>query len=442
MRNVIITAVVLAVSLAAQPPTPPVTQSTPTGAGGQQITLDLVGAIGRARTYSQQYLQAYIAAGLAREDRVQAKAALFPTLTALNQYIYTQANGTPSGVFISNDGVHVYNEQAVVHAELFSLAKRAEYQRTLAAESAARARQEIAARGLVGTVVLNYYTLVTAERHESNAGRGLDEARTFFEITQKQERGGEVARADVIKAQLQLKQRERDLLDAQAAALKARIALGVMLFPDPSQTYAITDDLAPDLPLAPLGEINPLARANSPDIHAAEAGLRQSSAAIRVAQGAYYPSLMIDYFYGINSNVFDSVGPGDRKNLGSALQATLTVPIWNWGATRSKVRQAELQKQQAGYDLTFAQRGLQSALDTLYIEAQASKSQLESLRGSQDLSTESLRLTVLRYKAGEATALEVADAQTTLVQSRNALDDGLARYRIALAGLQNLTGRL
>jgi outer membrane protein TolC len=56
------------------------------------------------------------------------------------------------------------------------------------------------------------------------------------------------------------------------------------------------------------------------------------------------------------------------------------------------------------------------------------------------LSTESLRLTLLRYTAGEVTVLEVVDAQTTLVQARNAYDDGVVRYRLALANLQTLTG--
>jgi hypothetical protein len=55
-------------------------------------------ALGLARAYSQQFLTAGIAAQLAHEDRVQAKAAFFPTLNAFNQYIYTQGNGTPSGV--------------------------------------------------------------------------------------------------------------------------------------------------------------------------------------------------------------------------------------------------------------------------------------------------------------------------------------------------------
>jgi outer membrane protein TolC len=53
-----------------------------------------------------------------------------------------------------------------------------------------------------------------------------------------------------------------------------------------------------------------------------------------------------------------------------------------------------------------------------------------------------LRLTYLRYQSGEATALEVVDAQTTLALARNAYDDGLSRYRIALANIQTLTGTL
>jgi len=61
---------------------------------------------------------------------------------------------------------------------------------------------------------------------------------------------------------------------------------------------------------------------------------------------------------------------------------------------------------------------------------------------SSDLAAESLRLTLLRYQAGEATALEVVDAQSTANLSRTAYDDGLLRYRVALAAVQSLTGIL
>ena len=65
---------------------------------------------------------------------------------------------------------------------------------------------------------------------------------------------------------------------------------------------------------------------------------------------------------------------------------------------------------------------------------------VDTLRRASDLAAESLRLINLRYQAGESTALEVVDAQNTLVQTRNAYDDAQTRYRVAVANLQTLTG--
>ena len=108
--------------------------------------------------------------------------------------------------------------------------------------------------------------------------------------------------------------------------------------------------------------------------------------------------------------------------------------------TRSKVKQAELRRDQANLDLSLARRTLQSNVAAGHAEAQTAQSQLESLRTSLDLAKENLRLTLLRYQAGESTAFEVVDAQNTLIQARNAADDGLTRYRIAVANLQILMG--
>jgi outer membrane protein TolC len=65
---------------------------------------------------------------------------------------------------------------------------------------------------------------------------------------------------------------------------------------------------------------------------------------------------------------------------------------------------------------------------------------VDNVRQVADLAAESLRLTNLRYEAGESTALEVVDAQNTLVLARNANDEAGIRYRVALASLQTVTG--
>ncbi|MEI9974424.1 MAG: hypothetical protein WDO73_21695 [Ignavibacteriota bacterium] len=90
------------------------------------LRLTLPDALMRAQKYSQQTFNANIEALLAHEDTVQAKAALLPTVNGLSQYIYTQGNGTASGIFVSNDGVHIYNDWATAHADLYAPAKRAD----------------------------------------------------------------------------------------------------------------------------------------------------------------------------------------------------------------------------------------------------------------------------------------------------------------------------
>jgi len=82
-----------------------------------------------------------------------------------------------------------------------------------------------------------------------------------------------------------------------------------------------------------------------------------------------------------------------------------------------------------------------SNLYSMYNEAMAAKSGVDNLQHVADLAAESVRLTTLRYQAGESTALEVVDAQNTFVQARNANDDAQVRYRVAVAELQTLTGR-
>lgn len=398
-------------------------------------------ALDRARKYGLEIQTANIAALLAREDRIQAKAAMLPAVQYFNQFIYTQPNGTPSGVFVANDGPHVYNSQGQVHEEL-SLTRRAEYRRTVAAEVLAKAKADLAVRGIAGTLVQDYYAVAIAQRRLANAQRSLDDARKFLDITEKQERGGEAAHADVVKAQVQEQQRERDVADAQLTIDKARLALSVLIFPEFRQDYSVVDDLDQAGSLGSFNEVQNLALAKSPELRVAQAGLQQGKAEISAARTGFLPTLTLDYFYGIDANQVAIYNREGQRNLGSSAQATLNIPVWNWGATQSKVRQAELRQKQAQLELTFAQRQLLANLNSFYREAQLAQAQLDSLRKSMDLSEESLRLTLLRYQGGEATALEVVDAQTTLAQARNAYDDGLSRYRIALAAVQTLTGTL
>ena len=419
-------------------------------ASGAPVTITLQDALQRARQNNPQYRSAITDLGLAREDRVQARAGLLPNLNYNTSFIYTEgagplpANcatstvGCPTSKFIANNGVHEYISQADVHQAL-SLTNFADYRRTSAALAQARAKAEIAARGLVVTVTQSYYGLVVAQRKYATAQRAAAEAARFLDISQKLENGGEVAHADVVKARIQAQQQQRDLQEAQLGMERSRLDLAVLLFPDFNQDFAVVDDLQTPEPLPTFAEVEAAGKKNNPDLRAALAAFEVANHEVAAAWGGLLPALSIDYFYGIDSNHF-AIRTNGVRNLGYSTVATLQIPIFSWGSDRSKLKQAELRRDQAHVELTYAQRQLLSHLREFYSEAETSRLEMESLASSAELAADSMRLTTLRYQAGESTVLEVVDAQNTLTLARNAYDDGQARFRVSVANLQTLTG--
>jgi outer membrane protein len=183
-------------------------------------------------------------------------------------------------------------------------------------------------------------------------------------------------------------------------------------------------------------------------VQAADEALRAAGQDVRAAKNAFLPTVAVDAVYGIEANEFAlhseiAAQPefGVLPNLGYFITVNLTVPVWDWGGLRSKLHQSEARQRQAAVALTQTQRQVLANLYSMYNEAVAAKTSVDALQHAAELATESLRLTVLRYQAGESTALEVVDAQNTLVQARTAANDAHVRYRVALAQLQTLTGK-
>jgi len=303
----------------------------------------------------------------------------------------------------------------------------------------------VAARGLVVTVVQAYYGLVVAQRKYATEQQALDEAERFLNISKKLEQGGEVAHSDVIKAQIQFQQTQRDFEEARLGMEQGRLNLCVLVYPNFNENFSVVDDLQQPINLPEFAEAQRMAAEKNPDLRAAVAALQVARYDVTSAWSGMLPAGSLDYFYGIDATHFaarqtDPTTGLPINNLGYSVVASVQIPIWNWGANRSRLKQADLRRDQAQVELSFAQRKLLSNLRGDYQEAETARAELESLKQSAEMAAESLRLTTLRYQAGEATVLEVVDAQNTLTLARNAYADGQARYRLAIATLQTITG--
>jgi outer membrane protein TolC len=327
-------------------------------------------------------------------------------------------------------------------SETLGLDLIAQYRKSTAAALVAQAKLEIARRGLVVTVVQRYFNVLSTARKLEIAQQAMTEAQRFLDLTTKLEQGREVAHADVVKARITEQQRGRELADATLENEKADLELGVLLFPDPRSPYLLQRKLETVLPLPSREEFEAGAQLHNPELRSAMASLKAAQADLGVARSGFLPDLSVEYGYGIDAAQFAVNSPDGYRNLGYAVTATLNIPVWDWFATPARVKQSKLRRTQAQVELSAAQRQLIADINEAYAEAATAFHSLDSLRESEQDAAESLRLTDLRYRAGEATVLEVVDAESTLVTAQNATSDGRVRYALALAQLQTLTGRL
>jgi outer membrane protein TolC len=423
--------------------------------GTAPVAITLDEAISRARANEPGFAGAVAASRVANLDKSIARAALLPSAAYHNQFIYTQpANGvTGSGNasaaspavnsqprFIANNAVHEYVSQGIV-TETIGLQQMTAVSRASAAAAVAAAEMEVARRGLVSTVVGLFYGSLAADRKLEVAQQASQEAASFTILTQQRESAREGAHADVVKAQLQQQQRDRDLADAALQVQKTRLELAVLIFPDPRAAFTLSVSAIPQ-PLASRPEIEAAATHLNPELQSAISSLRVSSLDVNAARAAYLPDLGLNFSYGIDASQFAVRGNDGTRNLGYSATATLDIPVWDWLSTQHKIRQAQIQRDVAKTTLTSTQRRLIAQLDESYAEASVARDQLQSLDLSAKTAQESLRLTRLRYSAGEATAFEVVDAQNSLTSAELAQADGTVRYETALANLQILTGTI
>jgi outer membrane protein TolC len=426
--------------------------AVPASASGTPITLEE--AIQRAQMSDVNYRAAAATKSIAGLDKSIARSALLPGVVYHNQYIYTKpgqlplsptAGGTTTStgvpIFIANNSIHEYISQGAV-TETIGIAGIANYYRLSAEAAASAARQEVARRGLVATVIGNYFSVQAAERKLGVAQRAADEALRFSQLTQKLETGREVAHADVVKANLQLQQRQRDLADAGLAAERSRLDLAVLLFPDPLTPYTLTNDLDQPSVLPTKAEVQADGAKNNPDLRAALESARAAKYELNAAKAAYIPDLSLQYFYGIDAPEFATKGKDGTNNLGYSTVVTIDIPVWDWFATHSRVKQSAVRRDLANVELTITQRQLIASLEVLYNEAAVAVQQLASFDESVRTAADSLRLTNMRYSAGEATVLEVVDAQNSYTLAQAADVDAAVRYHVAFGQLQTLTGKL
>jgi outer membrane protein TolC len=390
--------------------------------------------------------QAQLNERVAEEDVRQARAAFLPKVTAPLDYIYTSpafglARGEPRvQSYIANNAIGEYQALVNVAGDIdLSGHLRATLARSRALLDAARAGTAVAQRALRQASVEAYYGLALAAAQHRAAEQNLAAAREFEHITSLLLSGGEVASVDLTRAQLQTNQREGELEQARAAEDVAAAALRVFVGYEQAREIA-TADLSTLTP-AP-GEVERFTAETikrRPEFTQFEAQEQAAQQDILVARADRRPQLSYTLNGGFDT---DSLRPPRlREHTGVSAAVNLSIPIFDWGASKSRESQAQVRLQIARNERTQAERGFAQEFGAARVQALSASARIRLAAEGIRLAESNLNTSIARYRAGEAQIVEVTDAQTTLAAQRLAFFQALFDYQLALARLRQAAGQ-
>ena len=441
---VLFAVICLSRSSQAQIPSPSPTPPNQPSATSSLLTLDE--ALRLANTQASTFQSAILNERIASEDVRQARAAFLPKVGAPLSYIYTTpALGQPPGEprapsFLANDAISEYEVFVNVSGD-FDIAGRlrATLAKNRALLEAAHAGTEVAKRALAQAVIEGYYGLALAIAQRQAADGNLKAAEEFEQITSLLLSGGEVAPVDLTRAQLQTLSRsdalERARVDEQVAAGALRVFIGYDF-----TRQITTTDLALAIPTdAEYQQFKAEDVSRRPEFIQLEKQLRAARQDIRIARADRLPSLS----YSINGG-FDTdslMGPRLKEHSGVSAAISLNIPIFDWGASRSRERQARLRTEVVENERTIALRGFTQQFYAASAKATSAAARIRLARDGVLKAQDNLAASIARYRAGEAQIVEVTDAQTTLVEQRTALYQAIFDYQTALARLRQATGQ-
>jgi outer membrane protein TolC len=239
-------------------------------------------------------------------------------------------------------------------------------------------------------------------------------ATASYRQTASQEKAGTKAAIDANRSLVELQTEQQRLMSERSDLIKQKMQLARIIGIDPGRDLQLAEKLSTARPEPePADDAVRTALGRRADLRAAGLQLVAAQEAYRASRAEYLPSFAINGYYGLE---------GTNPNKGAGVfqaSATLTVPIWSGGKTRSDVQQAEASVSQRKAE-AIDQRGVvENDVRSALVDLQTSEQQVQVAESNRTLAQSTLRQAQDRYAAGVDTSVDLVSAQETLASAEH-----------------------
>jgi outer membrane protein len=298
-------------------------------------------------------------------------------------------------------------------------------------------------RQLIYDVSEAYYRLLNAAGQEEAAGASLVNAQSVQQAAEERLRNGLATLPDVLEARSATAQAQYDL---QAVLGAERIARGDLL-------TSLGASASTAIRVQPLSEVptpesvadtvqTAVSRAleQRPDLQAQFAEIRLAQAERQEARAAFYPNLSATVSPSAQSIYFlqQTLPWAHTADLTGGAAVSLSWTVFDGGARRNRLEQAESHIRQAKAQVTAARDRIEDQVWTAYANLTTAFRQRDAAKELVAAATQSYSAALESYNYGVRNLLDVTNAQKVLAQARST--DVFARTQV-LAALADLAFR-
>lgn len=287
------------------------------------------------------------------------------------------------------------------------------------------------------TATTGYFNMLNATNMKALRQESVDRLQAHLDNVIAQYNVGIVARADVLRSEVELANAKQDYITASNECDVAEATLNNIIGMPLNTTLKLKDSLQYVPYDNDMAYCLAYSEQHRPELKQAEYGVDAAEAALVVARSGHMPKVYANASNNWGGNGSDWPGDDDEN---WSVGVTASMNVFDSGVTWSKIHAAQENLAKAKESQRQIKDNVELEVRTDYLNLREAEKRITTTQVAVASAEEDYHIAVVRYQAGVGTNIDVMDAQEALTQAKTNYYQALYNYNTSKAALNTSMG--
>lgn len=287
------------------------------------------------------------------------------------------------------------------------------------------------------TATTGYFNMLNATNMKALRQESVDRLQAHLDNVIAQYNVGIVARADVLRSEVELANAQQNYITASNEYDVAEATLNNIIGTPLGTTLLLKDSLQYEPYENDMAYCLAYSEQHRPELKQAEYAIDSAEAALVVARSGHMPKVYANASNNWGGNGSDWPGDDDEN---WSVGVTASMNVFDSGVTWSKIHAAQENLAKAKESQRQIKDNVELEVRTDYLNLREAEKRITTTQVAVASAEEDYHIAVVRYQAGVGTNIDVMDAQEALTQAKTNYYQALYNYNTSKAALNTSMG--